>query len=380
MRRTRDKALLVLRDGTAFEGYAFGARGETSGEVVFNTSMCGYQEILTDPSYRAQIVVMTYPLIGNYGVNAEDVESDALQAAGLVVREYESEPSNWRSQRSLGDYLAENGLIGIAGIDTRALTRRLRTAGVMEGVVSSVDLDARSLLEKARSVPSMLGRDLVREVTCRSPYRWTGGGTPAEFGGPAPRHPDLRVVAYDFGIKWNLLRRLVDVGCEVTVVPAGTPASEVLARDPDGVFLSNGPGDPAALPEIVGEVKALIGRRPIFGVCLGHQLLALAVGGKTFKLPFGHRGGNQPVLEVESGRVAVTSHNHGFAADMGSLRGLARVTHLNLNDHTVEGLRLDDGDCSSVQYHPEAAPGPHDAASLFEDFAQRMRRARHGTR
>jgi carbamoyl-phosphate synthase small subunit len=378
MMGSHGKALLVLADGTVFEGRSFGARGETAGEVVFNTSMSGYQEILTDPSYRAQIVVMTYPLIGNYGVNALDVESGCPQAAGLVVREQEPHPSNWRAERPLSAYLEANGIVGIEGIDTRALTRRLRTAGVMAGVVSSVDCDPRSLCEKARAVPSMVGRDLVREVSCREPYVWRGGGTPAPWGA-APRRSELRVVAYDFGIKWNLLRRLVDVGCEVTVVPAGTSAAQVLAREPDGVFLSNGPGDPAALGGIVENVRALLGKRPLFGVCLGHQLLSLAAGGTTYKLRFGHRGGNQPVMEIESGRVAVTSHNHGFAADAESLRGRARVTHLNLNDRTVEGLSLDDLDAFSVQYHPEAAPGPHDAGDLFERFAERMRRARHGS-
>jgi carbamoyl-phosphate synthase small subunit len=378
MSRTRPRALLVLADGTTFEGWAFGAQGEAAGEVVFNTAMSGYQEILTDPSYRGQIVVMTYPHIGNYGVNEDDVESASPQAAGFVVRRYHETPSSWRARRTLSEYLEGHGIVGIEGIDTRALTRHLRSAGVMEGVISTRDLAAPSLLRKARETPSMLGRDLVREVTCAEPYHWEGGGTSPRWGGPTPRSADLRVVAYDFGIKWNLLRRLVDAGCDVTVVPASTSAEAALALDPDGIFLSNGPGDPAALGEIVREVGALLGKRPVFGVCLGHQLMALALGGRTYKLKFGHRGANQPVMELQSGKVAVTSHNHGFAVDADSLRGAARVTHLNLNDRTVEGLCHDEMDCFSVQYHPEAAPGPHDAADLFDRFAERMRRYRDG--
>jgi carbamoyl-phosphate synthase small subunit len=378
VKRTRPKATLALADGTVYEGTGFGAVGVTAGEVVFNTSMTGYQEILTDPSYRAQIVVMTYPLIGNYGVNEDDVESVAPQAAGFVVRRYQDHPSNWRARRTVAEYLAAHGVVGIEGIDTRALVRHLRSAGVMSGVVSSEGRPPAELVEMAGAVPSMLGRDLVHEVTCRAPYHWEGGGTSLRWGGPTPRAPELRVVAYDFGIKWNLLRRLVDVGCDVTVVPATTTAEEALAYEPDGIFLSNGPGDPAALPDIVQAVRGLVGKRPLFGVCLGHQLLALALGGSTYKLKFGHRGGNQPVIDLSSGKVAVSSHNHGFAVDADSLRSVARVTHLNLNDRTVEGLCHDELDCFSVQYHPEAAPGPHDARDLFDRFAQRMSRYRHG--
>jgi carbamoyl-phosphate synthase small subunit len=380
-RRDARPALLALSDGTVFEGRSFGAVGETAGEVVFNTSMAGYQEILTDPSYRAQIVVMTYPLIGSYGVNDEDVESARPQAAGFVVREYQAKPSNWRATRSLHAALESAGIVGIEGIDTRALTRHLRSRGVMEGVVSSTLVDPAALVERARAVPGMVGRDLVREVTCDAPYEWTGGGTidgwAASGSTRAPRAPrSFHVVAYDYGIKWNLLRMLVDVGARVTVVPARTSARDALALSPDGIFLSNGPGDPAALPEIVSVVRDLLGKKPVFGVCLGHQLMGLALGGRTFKLKFGHRGANQPVIDLDTRRIAVTSQNHGFAVDGATLGAGARVTHLNLNDDTVEGLAHDALRAFSVQHHPEASPGPHDAAPLFERFAQVIEESR----
>lgn len=390
-------ARLVLSDGTAFAGWGFGARGETAGEVVFNTSMAGYQELLTDPSYRAQLVVMTYPLIGNYGVNEADVESARPQAAGLVVRQYQEHPSSYRATQTLHRYLEDAGIVGIDGIDTRALTRHLRSRGVMEGVVSTLDLERGSLTAKARSLPGMAGRDLVREVTCAAPYQWLGGGSPREFTGfahgaasvnvPPPLEDGARfhVVAYDFGIKWNLLRCLHDLGARVTVVPSHTSAKDVLAMAPDGIFLSNGPGDPAALPEIVHEVRELLGKKPVFGVCLGHQLMGLALGGRTFKLKFGHRGGNQPVMDLGSRRVSITSQNHGFAVDgeslgKGAFGAGARVTHVNLNDQTVEGLGHDGLDCFSVQHHPEAAPGPRDAGDLFSLFAERLQKAAHGRR
>jgi carbamoyl-phosphate synthase small subunit len=370
-------AVLALADGTVFRGRAFGATAEASGELVFNTSMMGYQEILTDPSYEGQLVAMTYPEIGNVGVNDQDVESRRPFVRGFVVRNYCDVPSSWRAERSLGAYMADHGIPGIAGIDTRALVRHLRDRGAQEAILSSVDLDAERLVRRARDVPSLVGRDLVREVTCAEPYEWTEG--PWVFpGSPAPEYSGRRaprVVAYDFGIKRNILRRLVGVGCQVRVVPAGTPARDALALEPDGVFLSNGPGDPDAVVgarEIVGD---LLGAVPVFGICLGHQILSLALGGRTFKLKFGHHGGNQPVQDLATGKVEITSQNHGFAADADSLRGRAEVTHLNLNDRTVEGLAVTGQPTFSVQYHPEASPGPHDAEYLFRRFVGLMERA-----
>jgi carbamoyl-phosphate synthase small subunit len=370
-------AVLALADGTVFRGRAFGATAEASGELVFNTSMMGYQEILTDPSYEGQLVAMTYPEIGNVGVNDQDVESRRPFVRGFVVRNYCDVPSSWRAERSLGAYMADHGIPGIAGIDTRALVRHLRNRGAQEAILSSVDLDAERLVRRARDVPSLVGRDLVREVTCAEPYEWTEG--PWVFpGSPAPEYSGRRaprVVAYDFGIKRNILRRLVGVGCQVRVVPAGTPARDALALEPDGVFLSNGPGDPDAVVgarEIVGD---LLGAVPVFGICLGHQILSLALGGRTFKLKFGHHGGNQPVQDLATGKVEITSQNHGFAADADSLRGRAEVTHLNLNDRTVEGLAVTGQPTFSVQYHPEASPGPHDAEYLFRRFVGLMERA-----
>jgi carbamoyl-phosphate synthase small subunit len=376
-------AILALADGTVFRGRAFGAEGEAVGELVFNTSMTGYQEILTDPSYEGQLVAMTYPEIGNVGVNREDVESRRPWVRGFVVREYREAPSSWRAEESLGRYLARHGIPGIEGLDTRALVRHLRDAGSQEAVLSSVDLDAERLVRKAKASPGLVGRDLVREVTCRAPYDWTQGPwrlgrgyVAAEEAAAARGAAPLPVVAYDYGIKYNILRHLVGAGCRVRVVPATTPAADVLALRPAGVFLSNGPGDPDAVAGAREAVAALLGRVPVFGICLGHQILALALGGRTYKLKFGHHGGNQPVKDLSTGKVEITAQNHGFAAAADSLAGLAEVTHLNLNDRTVEGLVVTGQPTFSVQYHPEASPGPHDARYLFRRFVELMERPR----
>jgi carbamoyl-phosphate synthase small subunit len=372
-------ALLALADGTVFRGRAFGAVGEAGGELVFNTSMTGYQEILTDPSYEGQLVAMTYPEIGNVGVNREDVESRRPFVRGFVVREYRDVPSSWRAEESLGAYLARHGIPGIEGIDTRALVRHLRDHGSQEAVLSSADLDADRLVAKAKAAPGLVGRDLVREVTCAEAYDWheplwrlegpSIGDAPAggrtSGGGPF-------VVAYDYGIKYNILRNLVGVGCRVHVVPAYTSAAEVLALSPDGVFLSNGPGDPDAVAGAPETVAALLGKVPVFGICLGHQILGLALGGQTYKLKFGHHGGNQPVQDLTTGKVEITAQNHGFAVDVDSLRGRGELTHVNLNDRTVEGLAVKGQPTFSVQYHPEASPGPHDARYLFRRFVELM--------
>jgi len=373
-------AVLALADGTVFHGRAFGALGEASGELVFNTSMMGYQEILTDPSYEGQLVAMTYPEIGNVGVNAEDVESRQPYVRGFIVREYVDTPSSWRAEESLGAYLARHGIPGIEGIDTRALVRHLRDHGSQEAVLSSVDLDAARLVRKAKETPSLVGRDLVKVVTTPEPYEWTqgpwklGGYTTADDAAQRRGGRVLRVVAYDFGIKYNILRHLVGAGCSVRVVPATTPARDVLAERPDGVFLSNGPGDPDAVAGARDAVADLLGNVPIFGICLGHQIMGLALGGTTYKLKFGHHGGNQPVKDLSTGKVEITSQNHGFAVDTDSLRGKAELTHVNLNDQTVEGLSVTGQPSFSVQYHPEASPGPHDAAYLFKRFVERMER------
>jgi carbamoyl-phosphate synthase small subunit len=371
------KAKLVLADGTVFEGRGFGARGEAVGEVVFNTSMMGYQEIMTDPSYKGQIVTMTYPLIGNYGTNDEDFESKKPQVEGFIVKENSVHPSSWRSEKTLDDYLKENNIVGIEGIDTRSLTRHIRNIGAQEGVVSTDDLDTESLLQKARRSPGLLGRDLVKEVTCDKGYEWSQGEWLLEKGYqefPAAKGGGrFNVVAYDLGIKYNILRKLVTAGCNVAVVPAATKAEDVLRLKPDGVFLSNGPGDPAGVPYAAENVKELIGKKPIFGICLGHQILGLALGGKTFKLKFGHRGGNQPVMDLTTQKVEITSQNHGFSVDADSLPDDVVVTHINLNDNTVEGLKHRELPVFSVQYHPEASPGPHDASYLFRRFIEMMK-------
>ena len=366
------EAILALADGRIFRGRAFGAIGETVGEVVFNTAMTGYQEVLTDPSYKGQLVCMTYPEIGNVGVNAEDAESRRVYVEGFIVREYWERPSNWRSEMPLGKYLEQAGVVGIEGIDTRALVRHLRTHGAQEAVISSIDLNPESLVRKAKLSPGLVGRDLVKEVTCAEPYDWNFGDWELGRGhvrasGDAMRDAPL-VVALDYGIKLNILRRLVATGFRVRVLPASSTAAEILANEPDGVFLSNGPADPAALPYAYRAIASVLGKKPIFGICLGHQLLGLALGGKTYKLGFGHHGANHPVMDLRTRRVEITSQNHGFAVDTESLQGRAELSHLNLNDKTVEGLRGIGVPFFSVQYHPEASPGPHDSSYLFGRF------------
>jgi carbamoyl-phosphate synthase small subunit len=366
-------AKLALEDGTVFAGHGFGATGETFGEVVFNTSMTGYQEVLTDPSYKGQIVTMTYPLIGNYGINLEDRESPRPQVEGFIVRELSRIPSNFRSCGTLDAYLAENRILGLEGIDTRALVRRLRVRGTMTGVLSTVDLDDAALVHKARTSPGIVGRDLVRQVVPERPFTWTEGFNSHFHSQPLPPRPlTHHVVAVDFGMKWNILRCLVQIGCRVTVVPGTAPAEQILALKPDGIFLSNGPGDPAALGYAIDTIRGLVGRQPIFGICLGHQLLALGLGAKTFKLKFGHRGANQPVLNQGTNRVEITTQNHGFAVGLETLPSDLEPTHLNLNDGTLEGMRHRHWPLFSVQYHPEASAGPHDSTYLFEEFRKLM--------
>ncbi len=370
-------AILALEDGRSFEGTAFGATGTTTGEICFNTSMTGYQEVITDPSYRGQIVAMTYPQIGNYGINPEDAESREPHIRAFVIGELCEVPSNWRSSQPLSAYLAEHGVLGIEGIDTRALTKHLRSLGAMRACVTT-ELDAEAAVAAAKASPPMAGMDYVKEVSTPESYLWTEESrewilpnASTEQPGPYQELPPVRhrIVAYDFGLKYNILRRLRQAGFEVEVVSSTTSAKEVLARNPDGVFLSNGPGDPAALGYIHEELKQLIGQKPIFGICLGNQLLAHAFGGTTFKLKFGHRGGNQPVKDLRTGRISITSQNHGFAVDQESLPNDVEVTHINLNDGTVEGMRHKTHPVFSVQYHPEAAPGPNDASYFFEEFA-----------
>jgi carbamoyl-phosphate synthase small subunit len=366
-------AVLALEDGTFFRGTAAGAQGETQGEVVFNTSMTGYQEVLTDPSYSGQIVTMTAVQMGNYGVSREDVESSRPQVAGFIVRESSPLASNWRADQTLREYLSGHGIVAIADIDTRALTRKLRSGGVLRGIIATGSADPHELVDRARSITPMEGADLVREVTCAEPYDWAAdadAGNP-DFLVPPERRAKrrLRIAAYDLGIKMNILRRLAAHNCDVRVYPATTPAAELLAGAPDGVFLSNGPGDPAALPYVVDNVRALVASStPVFGICLGHQVLGLAMGGSTFKLKFGHRGGNHPVKNLATGKVEITSQNHGFAVNPDSLPADVAVTHLNLYDGTVEGLRHREKPVFCVQYHPEASPGPHDADYLFRQF------------
>ncbi|MDD5595911.1 MAG: glutamine-hydrolyzing carbamoyl-phosphate synthase small subunit [Candidatus Omnitrophica bacterium] len=349
-------AILALEDGAIYRGKSFGAEGESFGEVVFNTSMSGYQEIITDPSYRGQIVTMTYPLIGNYGVNAEDVESCKPFVEGLVVKEYSKVASNWRKQNSLAGYFKENGILGIEGIDTRSLTLRIRELGAMKAVLSTMDLDEKSLIKKAKESKGLIGVDLVKKVACTKTYEWNKEGK-------------YRVVVMDCGIKFNSLRILAQNNCKVIVVPASTSAREILKLKPHGLLLSNGPGDPAAVSYVVETVKELIGKLPIFGICLGHQMLGQAFGGKTFKLKFGHHGANHPVKDLKTGKVAITVQNHGFCVDIDSLKDKnIEITHINLNDKTLEGMRHKKFPVFSVQFHPEASPGPHDAAYLFDNF------------
>jgi carbamoyl-phosphate synthase small subunit len=379
----RIPALLALEDGSTWPGAALGAIGERAGEVIFNTAMTGYQEVLTDPSYYGQIVVMTAPHIGNTGVNIEDEESAKPWLSGFVVRAASPRVSSWRATAALDEYLRDHGIVGITGVDTRALVRHIREAGALRGVICSADPDPQRLIGAARAAPSMEGLDLVPYVTCAEPYHWVAGTSDWELGtgggrkeqnsqSPIP-NPQYHVVAYDFGIKRNILRLLAERGCRVTVVPANTPAAETLALKPDGVFLSNGPGDPAAVTYGVKAVRDLLGKAPVFGICLGHQILGLALGGSTYKLRFGHHGGNQPVRFSDTGQVEISSHNHGFAVDPKSLPEGVEITHVNLNDGCCEGLRARDLRAFSVQYHPEAAPGPHDASYLFGQFIELMR-------
>lgn len=371
------KAILALEDGRLFEGRAFGASGTTTGEICFNTSMTGYQEVITDPSYRGQIVAMTYPQIGNYGVTPEDAESAGPHVRGFVIGELSPVASNWRSRQSLGDYFTEHGVLGIEHVDTRALTKHLRSLGAMRACLTT-ELSSEAAIATAQAAPSMEGMDYVQEVSTPSSYAWEADSRRFALSNASTGHlenylelPPVkhRIVAFDFGIKWNILRRLRQAGFEVEVLNSRTPASEVLARNPDGIFLSNGPGDPAALDYIHEEIKKLIGKKPVFGICLGNQILGHVFGGKTYKLKFGHRGGNQPVKDLRSGRISITSQNHGFAVCPDSLPSNVEVTHINLNDDTVEGIRHKDMPVFSVQYHPEAAPGPHDASYFFEEFA-----------
>ncbi len=382
---------MALADGTLYEGRALGYRGETVGEVVFNTAMTGYQEVLTDPSYKGQIITMTSPHIGNYGVAPEDTESRRIWAEGFVVMEASRLASNWRSRQTIHEYLTQAKIVAIEGLDTRALTRHLRDHGSQQGVITHVDLDPARAVRAARLAPGIIGRDLAGEVTCRQSYEWKDGSgvwAPAsngQSGGPT-RHEPWKVVAYDFGVKENILRRLVDVGCQVTVVPASTSAAAVEALKPDGIFLSNGPGDPEAVPYALDAVRHLIGRRPIFGICLGHQILGLAFGLRTYKLKFGHHGVNHPVIDLRTRKVEITSQNHNFAVQasqpfhgvpeepvvVDSAYGRVSITHVSLNDHSIEGLVSLEHPVFSVQYHPEASPGPHDSAYLFREFVQLM--------
>lgn len=367
------KAILLLKDGAVFEGKAFGAKGQKCGEVVFNTSMTGYQEILTDPSYNEQIITMTYPLIGNYGTNKDDTESRKVFAGGFIVKENCNYPSNWRNKYSLEDYLKKNNVVGLEGIDTRMLVRHIRTQGAMKGIISSTELGIKKLAGKLQQYPGILDRDIVKDVTAKKPYRWDEGVVDVLTGRQQKPPKKYKVVAFDYGVKQNILRLLRSHGCDVYVVPANTPAESVLSQKPDGVFLSNGPGDPAPVDYAVETIKKLLGKIPVFGICLGHQLLALALGAKSYKLKFGHHGANHPVKNLRTGRIEITSQNHGFCIDIDSLKNKdIQLTHVNLNDQTLEGFRCKSIPAFCVQYHPEASPGPHDSNYLFEAFAKLM--------
>ena len=366
------KAHLVLENGTLFTGQSIGHNGCAEGEIVFNTSMTGYQEILTDPSYNGQIVTMTYPLIGNYGCNPEDVESHRPWVEGFVIKELAALPSNWRKQESLVDFLKRHKIVAVQGIDTRKLTKMIRTGGAQRALISTQNTDIHDLRQRVKKIPSIVGADLASEVTTEKPYRWREGSYDWPAGYPNKKKFKHFVVAYDFGVKRNILRSLVSHNVDVLVVPARTSSDEILKLKPDGVLLSNGPGDPAPIEYAIENIRNLIGKIPIFGICLGHQLLALALGGKTFKLKFGHRGANHPVKNLETGAIEITSQNHGFAVDIDSLKGRAKLTHLNLNDLTAEGFSLKDKFLFSVQYHPESSPGPRDSRYLFQDFIRMM--------
>jgi carbamoyl-phosphate synthase small subunit len=375
------RSIILLEDGKYFTGVPFGATGVCTGELVFNTSMMGYQEILTDPSYKGQVVTMTYPLIGNYGVNGEDTESSHPQVEGFVVRECCRYPSNWRSIQSLDEYLRDNDIMGIEGVDTRAVTLHIRSRGAMKCILSSEDADLKSLKDELEQAPGIVGIDLVKEVTCEAPYKWEDKRIPPMGAGVLPaasgdgKRP-LRVVAYDCGIKRNILRILAALGCEVIVVPASETAEAVLEREPDGIFLSNGPGDPEGVPYLAEQLQRLLGVKPVFGICLGHQILGLALGGRSFKLKFGHRGANQPVKDLRRGNILITAQNHGFCIDLENIANQIEPTFVNLNDETLEGFRHRDYPAYSVQFHPEDSPGPHDAVYLFGDFLKDMRVAR----
>ncbi len=366
------KAILVLEGGAFFSGQSIGFEGETQGEIVFNTSMSGYQEILTDPSYKGQIVTMTYPLIGNYGCNSEDVESQHPWVEGFVIKELAALPSNWRKQENLSDYLKRHEIVGIQGIDTRKLTKIIRTRGAQRALISTKNEDIKALIRRVKKIPSIVGLDLVKEVTTSKEYRWHEGLYKWPKGCSTKKRFKYFVVAYDFGIKRNILRNLVSNNVDVLVVPAQTSWKEIVKMKPDGVLLSNGPGDPAPVNYAINNIKNLVGKIPIFGICLGHQLLGLALGGKTYKLKFGHRGANHPVKNLETGSIEITCQNHGFAVDIDSLKGLSKLTHLNLNDMTSEGLSLSEKFLFSVQYHPESSPGPKDSRYLFQDFINMM--------